>query len=350
VLDLFIQVNGVLTDLTGSLEFIIFDVSDAAKQLSPVQVFPIAGRETVDITALCSDPTPGHKLSTGRYVAEYTPDIAEPLGTHRICWYFKLTPSSPEQTFAEEFEVLPEATATTDQGYCFVSDIRAEGVTDTTTYPDVLIQQKIALASQYIDKLTGQWFEPRALTFELDGDQSKRLHLAVPIIAIDQITVQNSGVVDSDSYKVYNRHLTQRMTNPDDRQDPRVEYVHQLFTTSDVYQRFPYLEWPIGSQNITVDGVFGYTDYSGANTQGTTPLLICQACKLLVFRDLAPLCEPDQRFDARWRNRVLSMRTRDQSISLGGVRATGARGYLTGDEEIDSILEHFMAPIAIGRT
>lgn len=350
-LDIFIQVNGVLTDLTGSLEFIIFDVSDAAKQLSPVQVFPPSGRATVDIGSLCPA---GDKLSTGRYVAAYTPALAEPVGTHRIEWYFKLTPASPEQKFCEEFEVLPEATATASSGYCFVADLRAEGVPDSFT--DAYLLNRIAIASRFVDKVTGRFFEPRELSLDLDGRGGRMLLLDIPIIAVSLVEFETSPFkpsslpIDDDLLKVYNRHITQNLTQPDDRNNPKIELYH---ASDDITNASPYvftrLIYPLGQQNIHVEGVFGYTDFSSSNSQGVTPELIRRVTCLLVMRDIHRMwSQRAKRHDALNRYRLISERTRDQSYALEGLGAAKRFGMFTGDPEIDTILASYVRPPKLG--
>ena len=95
VLDLFTQVNGILVDV-AVLGFQVFDVSDPQKQLNPVQVFPatVGVRATVNAATLCPA---GDKLSTGHFVARWTPPIDEAIGSHEIRWFFRLTPTIEPQ-------------------------------------------------------------------------------------------------------------------------------------------------------------------------------------------------------------------------------------------------------------
>ncbi len=332
-IDVFTSVNGVRVDVTA-LSYRILD-PDATE---------IVASTAVDVAQDC--PT-GERIALGNYViTPWTVPVGGQLGTWTVEWSITLAAGVPVEIFIEEFEVLAVAGAGS-VGYTTVAEMRAEGVT-VAQADDARLQKLITRASRTIDRLTGQWFEPRILTITLDGDQSQRLHFSVPICEITEISVLNSGVVDTTAYKVYDRHLSESLLAPDDRLDPRVEYVHQQLTNSDIYQRFPFLEWPRGERNITVKGTFGYTDPPGP--PGSTPDMIEEACQLLVMRSLPLKTEPDDMWDERYRNRIQSMRTRDQSVSIGGPRAGGAQGYLTGDEAIDSILEHFMAPQVIGRT
>jgi len=98
-LDVFFTIGGVATDV-AVLEFQIFDIAD---ELLPIQVFPLSGREPVNVV----DPCPvGGRLGSGHYVATYTVDNLEVLGPHEVRWFYRLLVSSPEEVFAEQFEVL----------------------------------------------------------------------------------------------------------------------------------------------------------------------------------------------------------------------------------------------------
>jgi len=216
-LDLFTKVNGVSADIY-SLEFQVFE--DVTVPGTPAQVYPVTpgGRSTVNVGALC--PT-GHKLDTGHYVAEYTPELTEPIGTHQIRWFFRLTDTSLEQQFIEEFEVLAEVVGGATSGYCSVQDLRDEGV-PASVADDARLQTIIARASKMVDLYTGQWFEPRTLTLTLNGRNSPTIFLGSPIISVSSLRVDELDLL-SDEYVIYNRHLTEQLLSPDDRENPRIE-------------------------------------------------------------------------------------------------------------------------------
>lgn len=351
VLDLFTQVSGLLVDV-AVLEFQIFDVSDPGKRLAPVQVHPeVTGeRAPVDVAALCPA---GDKLSTGHFAARWTPPIDEAIGTHEVRWFFRLTPGSPEQTFREEFEVLVEVAGFSATGYAFVSDLRDEGVTPDDA-SDARLQQLIALASRYVERITGRFYEPRLQTLTIDGSGGRTLLFGDAIIGVEAVSIDTSPwsqgdlLVDPELYRVYNRHLTQGLLLPDDRDNPRIEFVHSSDLLGVRFQppqaSLSSFVWPCGSQNITVRGAFGYTEPDGSPT-GRTPELIRHATKLLVMRELPRLTDLDRREDAQRRWRLTSERTRDQSYTLEALRL---RGEFTGDPEIDTILAAFARPPDLG--
>lgn len=337
VLDVFMSVAGVLTDVS-TLQYQIFDVSDPGKLTNPVQIYPAIQGEWAEVVVgeLC--PL-GDKLSTGRYVADWQVPFDEPIGLHRIKWRFHLVPAAPEQSWTEDFDVLVQAGAESYGGYCYISDLRGEGVTEAMA-DDERLAYLIDLASQYIDEVTGRFFEPRELSFDLDGPGTKTIFLNMPIVAISEVgEVDEYGEVDAweaIDYVVYNRHIRQRLPSPDDRENPKIAAREDL-------------KFPKGDQNIRINGVFGYTEWDGSS-QGRTPKLIRRACMLLVYRELYILADEELRDTLKNKWKITNEKTREQSISYGGLSQilSGSGSLYTGDPEIDQILTMYVRPPELG--
>ena len=227
--------------------------------------------------------------------------------------------------------------------YVSVADVRAEGIT-VADASDERIEAIIRLAERYIERVTGRFFEPRPQSLTIDGPSGRVLRLGHPIIRIDVVAVDSSSAttpvpIDPSSYRVYNRHLTQGLLIPDDRDDPRIELVRG----GDASVGLDAI-WPCGVQNVRVAGVFGYTDPDGS-PMGVTPMLIRHTTKLLVLRELPLMADLDGREDAQRRWRLTSERTRDQAYTLGALASQGA---FTGDREIDLILAVYTRPADLG--
>jgi len=337
-LDVFTKVNGVKVDVFA-LSYRILDPLDAE----------VVSSTAVDVDQDC--PT-GQRLGVGNYViTSWTVPVGQLLGTHKLEWTITLAVGVAATFFVEEFEVLTVSGAASD-GYVTVGELRAEGFPDESAggMSDADLATLITRESRRIDRLTHQWFEPRSLVLALDGSGHRALTLHVPIVSIASITILESAeVLDATSYRVYNRHLTQQLVDPDDRTDPRVEFAQQDGTVGDIFQRFGARVFPRGQQNIELDGVFGYTDPPGP--VGVTPELIKYATQLLVMRNFGKVWTDQGAISAaQAQSRVAAERTRDQQINYKSPREAGAYGYLTGDSEIDGILEHYMAPLSIGDT
>jgi hypothetical protein len=304
-LSVFTPMDGVLDDV-DVVEYAVVDRTGDA----PVQVFPESGRAAAA------------RLGVGHYVAVYTPPAAAQLGYHAVRWFVRA--AEGELHFETPFEVLAAPIDAPQPGYCMLQDLRDEGFAPEAV-SDARLARAIALASRTIERITGRFFEPRRQRIELDGRGSSELLLDEPIIAIEKIEIGGGGPVSGAA--VYNRHITQGLMLPDDRQNPRIQ-----------------LGFPCGARNVRVTGLFGYTEPAGSPT-GTTPLLIREACKRLVVREIPLLADTDRREEARQRYRILQERTREQSYTLDKLAHPGA---LTGDPDIDDILVQFMRPADLG--
>ncbi len=320
ILDLYTSVDGSLVDV-AELSFQVFDVSTPERRLVPLQVFPADGSAELDATVDCPD---GARLELGHYVATWTVPEDASLGTHEIRWFFRLAPGAPEFSFAEELEVVERPAAAPARGYCTVSDLRDEGVTEAQASDDRLVEL-IDEASAAIDRLTGWFFLPRHEVYLLDGRGTPTLELAAPPIRVDQLVIDGAEVfLDDDSAIVVGAPVRPGFDAP------RISLRHGSV-------------FPKGRGNIELEGLFGYTEVDGSIV-GRTPLAIRRACILLVLRWLHPLTG-DASHDARNRWRILEERTRDQSYKLG---APSAAASLSGDPEVDDILLRYRRPPAMG--
>ena len=299
-LDVFTGTPGAVAD-AYALEFLITVVATGA------QVYPVSAGTyaTVDLTA--------DKIGTGHYAAAWTVGAAEATGRHRITWRWKQTVTDSWHTITEDFDVV-ETSANAGDGYCLISDLRDEGIT-TTQATDTRVMSRIRTASQMIERYCGRHFEPRAYSMSVDGRGQQALLLDQPVISVFGITFDTywEGVpldMDLADFRIYNRHLTDQLLSPDDRNAPKLELI-RFSTWLDLYPGGNSLtyRWPSGTKNITVAGVFGYTERDGDSAAGRTPELLRHACKLMVIRELPLMNDPDERDDRRRRNDIASMRS-----------------------------------------
>lgn len=250
-------------------------------------------------------------------------------------------------------------------GYCSVQDLRDEGVPETGfgAKTDVYLEKVITRVSLMIDKYTGRFFEPRILTLTLDGTGRRALLFGDPIISITSIKIGSDFTLteaqDLDNVRIYNRHLSENMTNPDDRENPKIEWAefdHRdesiAILGEDAGKLFTPSRWPEGTRNVQVVGVFGYTDYDVSDPEGITPVLIERAAVLMALRDMrTAYTEASLREDDLSKWKVSKLKTRDQMIeydkpsALGGMVGVGA---FTGDPEIDRILLEYVRPPKYG--
>lgn len=345
---------GMLMD-PYALSFQIFDLTTDANRLSPVQVYPATpgDKHSVDLSENSPD-----RLGKGRFAAAYTVPVNAPVGRYEIRWFWRMTQASSELRARKAFEVVAGGADILEGGpaYAMVCELREEGIpaTGPGSVSDARMQATILLASKFVETATGRFFEPRHVTHEVNGTGARAIILGDPIIGVESVAITTTPynnadlVADPSLYRVNNRHLRGVM-QPDDREVPKIEFVH----TEDLlgvgfYRTISYslrsLQFVGGVQNVSVKGLFGYTE-PDRSPWGATPALIRYATKLLVLREMVIFSDVDCREDWRRRWRLTSEKTRDQSYTLANPRWWGG---LTEDPEIDSILAQFVRPPAFG--
>lgn len=209
--------------------------------------------------------------------------------------------------------------------YASVADLRAEGVTATEA-TDERLSALLDEATALIDRVAGWFFEPRLATLRLDGRAAPSLELPVPPIRIDRLMVGDAELSLALDDLVFVGAPIQLGFD-----GPRL--------TLRGGRRFPR-----GRGNVSVEGLWGFTEPDGT-TEGRTPPAIRRACMLLALRTLAPLAD-DAAFEARSRWRVIEERTRDQSVKFD--RTAAASVGLVGDPEVDALLAAYVRPSGIG--
>lgn len=340
--------NGVLVD-PFTIQAIVYDVSTPAKMASPLQVFPTpSGRADAD------------SISTGYFSVAYVPDPGEARGRRIVRWFVVLEDGDDEITWTTPWEFIDGAIPATSPRYAMVSDLRDEGYTEAML-STFRAQMVLTSASAMIEAITGRVFVPVPKVLSLDGCGATALLLNEPIITLDTLTIDDERHPDpedvTDVVRVYNRHLRENLRSPDDRENPRVEYVGSIegrtFVNEATSTGLRYLaHFPRGRQNVHVSGVFGFTEYDGT-PMGKTPDLIRYVCLLLVRRMSSPTSDPYGGAAANaWR--TIREKTRDQSVDFADPSGAGAKsgsallGAFTGDPEIDTILAMFCRPPSLG--
>lgn len=201
--------------------------------------------------------------------------------------------------------------------YVTLTEFKAEGATGENDR----LTAALALAKAYIDRVTGQWFEPsESKTLYFDGDGENILHLPVPAITVTKITTDDDREmeVDEDDFTLY-----AGSGPPDHRRNPKIRF---------------YSGMPVGKLNIAVTGTWGFVE-----DDGSTPLLIKKACILLALTEVDTL-DSDSRRDPITRGRVIEEETDRHSYKLGELAASGGP---TGEPEIDVILASYRRPLAM---
>ncbi len=207
--------------------------------------------------------------------------------------------------------------------YCTVEDIRAEGVTEEQA-SDAKLTGLIALAGNYIDRMTGQWFEPREKTVRLNGTGGEVLPLPVFLIDMPEIVMVDGEEVTN--YILYNR-----FPPADDRFYPKMHRKSR---------------WTKGVLNVEIKGLWGFVDEDGSGGYMTPPLIKRAVMKLALY-NFPDLGDSEAQEEKALRGALISETTDGHSYSLSdSVVSALASSSLTGDSEIDSIIKQYtIAPI-----
>lgn len=282
--------------------------------------------------------------------AYYYDDAAGAAGYYYAVSYYSTATTNESE--------LSEPTRVDSNGYLTVDDVRQEGFT-AAMVSDEQAARGIKLATAYIDRVTRRWFEPRTRTFRLDGNRGQDLLFDIPLISVTSLAMWDEAVELGDVW-IYNRHLTQGLLSPDDRDNPRIAWRDEVLTERLRRDYQGIARWDRGRGNIVISGVFGYTELdpldvpgeTSAGSQvpisfGETPPLIKRACMLLAIRFMYPYASGSGE-EFRVRARIVSESTADQSYSLAGPTSGDSAYGITGDLEVDNILMAYMAPAAVG--
>lgn len=336
VLVFYAQQEGQMVDLV-ELSFQIFDQTTDTKRAVPVQIFPTTpgARQPVDLV--------NERLSLGRYAPTWAAPGGKAAGRYTIRWFWTFVADGPESNARQVFELL-DSEPVSGPRYALVSELRGECSTDAPS--EIRMQAAILMASSQVENITGRYFEPRYALQRYDGRGSRAQLLNDPVIGVDSLAIDiqpsmfGEQSIDLNQVRIYNRHLTQRMTNPDDRESPKLEFVHSrdLFQQRDGVDRnyeglsLRSFVFPYGVQNIAAGGVFGYTEFDGTPF-GKTPEMVQMVTRLLALRSLPSDDQCREQIVNGWR--VIEERTRDQMIRYADPRKFG---QWTGDPDIDVIL------------
>ncbi len=334
--------RGLLADVQAAW-FQILDTTTADNEVTPVQVWPTTGgnMQSVNVTT--------DRLGPGRYAAIWDSSAA-PLGRYVVRWFYRFVVSDTPTTFDQEFELVPAAYA--GPAYCSIYDLRAGGLASTVT--DAVAQRLIVQASRFIQHYTGREFSPAYKVVNVSGTSARALLLDEPIAALEYVALNYAGDFQTSdratgTFTVFNRHIRENLFKPDDRDNPKLEFLHGwdfagIFTGGDRYD----YRFSVGVQNVQVAGIFGYTE-PDQSMVGCTPNLIRQACQLICFKQQYP-AGSQARFDALNKGRLTSEYTRDQGYIMDKPDNSRGAPVIThfGDPEIDAILFGFIRPPQFG--
>jgi hypothetical protein len=335
----------------------------------------VVGPTAIDPTDEANQLDPGSEGGKGRIIVlPFTVPTTSATGAYTVEVTFTANPDDgpalDPQTVTYSFRVVDEDLGLVDGAYAQFTDMLDAGFpigqpAPCGGYSLVDARRALLRASRYIEEITSRFFDPRYRVFDLDGKGGPIIQPDHAIVGLTDVTFTFTTFTPADlpieegDIRVYNRHIRQGLLEPDDRQDPRIEFLRtpvyrfprsQLLGEVDILSS--YIGFTESQQNVKVKGVWGYTDPDGSPF-GKTPDLITEVCLRLAARYIQPLWR--QVGGAGNRDQaagpILTEKTLDQSVTFANVAGSSAgggagayTGAFTGDPEIDQILAIYMAP------
>ena len=228
--------------------------------------------------------------------------------------------------------------------YITIQNVRDSDPTgdDYSDYTDAEIQAMIDKWQSFIETQTGNFFEIRNLTLNIDGTGGRILHLPTPIIDLQQLQINKSGQdEDLTTIIVYNG----RGQPQDDRKNPKIaldpDYGDRA---SSIYSVNHYRDckriFRKGYRNQLVKGNFGYVE-----SDDSTPIRIQDALLRLVQREIN--YGPDGVISPGITDKEV---TDGHSISYATKFGSVYTERITGDPVIDRTILDYKAPAGVGIT
>lgn len=227
-----------------------------------------------------------------------------------------------------------------DPLYVSIQDIRDEGV--PTTITDSVILSRIRSYQAFIEKITRQWFIPKQMVWDFDGNGTILAQFPVPIISVTNLYVNDdfSNAVVTTDYQAYTgRGDSER----DDRKNPRVKLITgetSIFSGTG-YIRNRQLVFEVGEKNCRLEGTFGYVE-----PDGCVPHPIQHALKKLVIANAKPIYSAGTSIAGPIIEEETDRHRRKYSDPSTSTKFHSSTG--SGDREVDMILAGYRAPYAMG--
>ena len=211
-------------------------------------------------------------LVVGQSVYTYDDTSGDPTYYYKTSYY--------HETSTLESSLSDPILGSSNALYLETTDFAEESLDSSVT--DTMLLDRILVWQRFIERATGNFFIPREMQFELDGNGTMLLQMPIPIISVSSITIDDDEV-DTDLYVVYNGRGE---TGRDDRKNPRIKMISSetsIFTGVGNFQNRSNV-FTVGEKNVVVDGVFGFVE-----ADGSIPSPIKYAIKKMVVKSSTPM-------------------------------------------------------------
>ena len=203
-------------------------------------------------------------------------------------------------------------------------------------------EQLIAEAMQWIDNLTGSYFNKREGTYDIEGNNTALMHLPVPIIQIDELLINSTKTPLTEGEEFDFVAFKGRQKPTDDRENPRIKLNvgrgrDSIYVSSLTSRMF------VKNTLTQITGAFGYLE-----SDGSTPAAIQRATKLLVMQEIEnPIGGGTDATTGAGPLKRLKVDLHEQEFFESQENKDSARSTSTGNAEVDRIIARYRTPIRI---
>lgn len=310
---------------TIKLTINVSNVDDVLLQYDQIKVYRSATEAGVyaEISGVGTRP----ELVSGQSEYEFLDTTApSPLAWYKTSYY---------DSVGDVESDLSSAKQGSDPGlYVTLQDIRDEGYDDD----DISDDRALVLSygwQNWIEHMTGQWFSPKELTFDIDGNGSRVLWLNVPIISLTSLYINDdfTNELDSSYYTVYNR-----IRPEDDRKNPRIKLKRQ---SSSIFSSGSNRVFQTGDLNQRLIGTFGYVE-----EDGSTPFIVKRAILTLIA--LTMDLKSDSEIDELSSGRRIEEVTDRHRVRFANLYNEIQAWKPTGLTDVDNVLQSMRKPAFVG--
>jgi hypothetical protein len=208
--------------------------------------------------------------------------------------------------------------------YATLAEVRAEGVPNTAPYTDARVNDRLELATEYIERICGMYFTPTTAALRLNGSGLETLLLPQPLLSLTSVSIDGTNLTSSQLAAVL--ILSGNKPGADDRRNPRLYWRDNTFTR--------------GTANVVVTGSWGFVD--GSSGSYRTPRAIRDVCIRLVLLDLDLIGDPIATRERKDATFGIRHAVHNRSVDLSELAVSGGA---TGDTDIDRVLAKHRRPL-----
>lgn len=178
--------------------------------------------------------------------------------------------------------------------YARIQDVRDEGLTDTTAYPDARVLRLLEKSADIIEFLTKQYFGPKRMSFRRDGRNGRRIeepesNKIIEITSLATVLPDEAVFpVSLEVYQVYPRYIALRRGDSGFPSERAVRDGGEPWVPDDATRGRRENAFPDDLKNVQVVGTFGWLEM-GTKFSTTLASPLARRATKVVLTDVGDL-------------------------------------------------------------